>query len=115
MSDVKCKYCRTVISFIENIQTHSKGQGQDAFTYRKRSSSNVPTNCQNYFFNSLPTNTNNSLINAPLEITETKGKINCPSCKQKLGHYDLAGAQCNCGTWIAPAFAISKSKVDCIL
>jgi hypothetical protein len=29
-----------------------------------------------------------------------------------VGSFDLKGMQCSCGKWIAPAYAILKSKVD---
>jgi hypothetical protein len=43
---------------------------------------------------------------------QMSGKLLCPGCNSKLGSWGWAGIGCSCGTWVAPAFHISKSKVD---
>lgn len=44
---------------------------------------------------------------APIE-----GKIQCPKCSSKLGHYSWHGQKCSCGSWQVPAFMLNKDKVD---
>jgi hypothetical protein len=46
------------------------------------------------------------------QFTILEGKITCPRCNYKLGSYNWAGTQCSCGTWVAPAFMIHKSRID---
>jgi dual specificity phosphatase 12 len=41
-----------------------------------------------------------------------EGKLSCIHCGARLGYFNWSGIQCNCGSWITPAFQISKSKVD---
>ncbi|KXS17897.1 hypothetical protein M427DRAFT_54144 [Gonapodya prolifera JEL478] len=45
---------------------------------------------------------------------EQDGRIDCPNarCGAKLGSWAWAGAQCSCGTWVTPGFAVQKGKVD---
>jgi dual specificity phosphatase 12 len=43
---------------------------------------------------------------------DVEGRLECPKCSAKLGHWNWAGAQCSCGTWIVPAIQIPVSKVD---
>ncbi|KAK0533577.1 tyrosine protein phosphatase yvh1 [Tilletia horrida] len=49
-----------------------------------------------------------------LDGGEVRGRIECPNarCSGKLGSWDWAGAQCGCGAWITPAFALHASRVD---
>jgi dual specificity phosphatase 12 len=75
---------------------HELGVGQEAFNYRKRTETTIQ--CQHIFLDHV--------------MTEQQGKIQCTYCKAKLGQFSLSGMQCSCGTWVAPAFAISRSKVD---
>ncbi|KAJ6707164.1 DUAL SPECIFICITY PROTEIN PHOSPHATASE 12 FAMILY MEMBER [Salix viminalis] len=39
-------------------------------------------------------------------------KLQCMGCKARLGSFNWAGMQCNCGTWINPAFLLHKNKLD---
>ncbi|SAM85913.1 related to Tyrosine specific protein phosphatase and dual specificity protein phosphatase [Ustilago bromivora] len=49
-----------------------------------------------------------------LSSGQVTGRLNCPSakCGAKLGSWDWAGMQCACGSWVTPAFALHRSKVD---
>jgi dual specificity phosphatase 12 len=46
---------------------------------------------------------------------DVEGRLHCPKCSNKLGHWNWSGAQCSCGTWVVPAIQIPVSKVDTIL
>ncbi|DAZ99113.1 TPA: hypothetical protein N0F65_008418 [Lagenidium giganteum] len=43
-----------------------------------------------------------------------EGKLICPmpKCQSRVGHFQWAGAQCSCGTWVTPSVKITKSRVD---
>ncbi|KDE02689.1 hypothetical protein, variant [Microbotryum lychnidis-dioicae p1A1 Lamole] len=64
--------------------------------------------CSSYFTEPL------SWMSPMLESGALGGKIVCPNakCGAKLGSFDWAGAQCSCGTWICPGFALNVSRVD---
>ncbi|KAL9940468.1 hypothetical protein V8E36_001173 [Tilletia maclaganii] len=51
-----------------------------------------------------------------LDGGEVRGRIQCPNgrCSGKLGNWDWAGAQCACGAWVTPAFALHASRVDAV-
>lgn len=96
MPALRCKQCRQRIFEDLEVVQHEKGIGQSAFEYRKRTEALV--DCQHIFLDRVS--------------EEQQGKIVCPSCSSKLGQFNLAGISCSCGQWVAPAFAILKSKVD---
>ncbi|SCV71802.1 BQ2448_4496 [Microbotryum intermedium] len=64
--------------------------------------------CSSYFTEPL------SWMSSTLESGALGGKIVCPNakCGAKLGSFDWAGAQCSCGAWICPGFALNVSRVD---
>lgn len=39
-------------------------------------------------------------------------QIPCPKCEAKLGTFSWHGMQCSCGSWVTPAFALHKCKID---
>ena len=43
---------------------------------------------------------------------DSTGKLHCPKCKTKVGHFSWPGMKCPCGRWHTPAFFIQKSRVD---
>jgi len=45
---------------------------------------------------------------------EVEGRLECPKCSTKIGHWRWSGAQCSCGTWITPSIQIPLSKVDTV-
>jgi hypothetical protein len=52
------------------------------------------------------------VIDGTVEDGALEGKLSCIHCGARLGYFNWSGIQCNCGSWITPAFQISKSKVD---
>lgn len=80
-------------------------QLSDTVTHIPPKSSSI-SNCTSYFLNDAPSWL---LINGSDQIN---GKIVCPKCSSKLGHWSWAGLQCGCTSWVTPAFQIIKSKVD---
>ncbi|KAG0364875.1 protein-tyrosine phosphatase-like protein [Gamsiella multidivaricata] len=116
---LKCKKCRRALAARDNVISHTPGQGQNAFEYRKRDAtlhlsqaiqSDISTIqpqssiiCQSHFIE-------------PVEWIQglhgLNGKIACPKCDSKLGTFNWSGEQCSCGTWVTPAFMLHKGKVD---
>ncbi|KAI8905587.1 hypothetical protein EDD86DRAFT_211848 [Gorgonomyces haynaldii] len=95
---LKCRQCRQIVAH-ETIE-HNQGVGQQAFEYRKRTTElNKTKQCNSWFLGHWDTG------------EEIQGRMDC-TCGAKLGTFHLAGLACSCGTWVSPAFAVSKSKVD---
>ncbi|KAG0355529.1 dual specificity phosphatase 12 [Podila minutissima] len=116
---LKCKKCRRALVARVSVVTHTPGQGQSSFEYRKRDATlNVTeaihtdiskinpvasTVCQSYFIEP---------VEWIQELHGLEGKISCPKCDSKLGTFNWSGEQCSCGTWVTPAFMMHKGKVD---
>ncbi|GAA93381.1 uncharacterized protein L969DRAFT_89515 [Mixia osmundae IAM 14324] len=66
------------------------------------------SSCSAYFVEPL------SWMSSTLEGGSLGGKLACPNarCNAKLGSFDWSGAQCGCGAWVVPGFALQKAKVD---
>ncbi|KAK2949272.1 putative Dual specificity protein phosphatase 12 [Blattamonas nauphoetae] len=93
----KCKMCRVEV-FTEDAVMQHEPMGHQ----RKKKGANITETCSSVF------------IEKPewLSTEVEEGDILCPKCHKKLGYYRWSGEQCNCGTWITPAFQISKGKID---
>ncbi|KAK3844074.1 MAG: protein-tyrosine phosphatase-like protein [Linnemannia gamsii] len=116
---LKCKKCRRVLVARDSVVTHTPGQGQTSFGYRKRDAtlhiseavqSNISkitpqaaTVCQSHFIEP---------VEWIQELHGLEGKISCPKCDSKLGTFNWSGEQCSCGAWVTPAFMMHKGKVD---
>jgi dual specificity phosphatase 12 len=107
----RCKKCRRIVALQENVVNHVPGQGESSFEWHKRASGN-PFNkygeeieCSSIFLEPLRWMTT-------VEEGALQGKLLCANCEAKLGNFNWSGIQCSCGSWITPAFQISKSRVD---
>ncbi|KAF9081986.1 dual specificity phosphatase 12 [Mortierella sp. AD031] len=116
---LKCKKCRRMLVARDSVITHTPGQGQSSFEYRKRNATlhiseavqsdiskikpQAATVCQSYFIEP---------VEWIQELHGMEGKISCPKCDSKLGTFNWSGEQCSCGTWVTPAFMMHKGKVD---
>ncbi|KAG8093535.1 hypothetical protein GUJ93_ZPchr0012g19683 [Zizania palustris] len=105
----RCKKCRRIIAVQGNVVSHTPGEGESCFEwYNKRKggqSYNKEQDCSSLFVEPLKWMT-------PVEDGGLEGKLSCIHCGARLGYFNWSGIQCNCGSWITPAFQISKSKVD---
>lgn len=57
----------------------------------------------------------NSYVVAILVAVEegtVEEKLQCLGCKARLGSFNWAGMQCNCGAWVNPAFQLHKNRLD---
>ncbi|CAN0853418.1 Probable inactive dual specificity protein phosphatase-like At4g18593 [Linum grandiflorum] len=101
----RCKKCRRIVASDDNIVTHERGKGQESFKWKKRSVGTAPAECSSIFVE-------------PMKWMETvqEGfvgeKLLCIGCNGRLGSFNWAGMQCNCGAWINPAFQLHKSRLD---
>ena len=107
-----CKICRTPLFGVEDLEDPPHGQLLHNFRKNKKmykvgyGGGGSAGPCQNHF------------IARPLAWMDddgcagVEGKLHCPKCKTKVGHYSWTGAQCSCGTWVTPAIMVPLSKVD---
>lgn len=97
-----CKRCRSVLFGTDDLEDPPHVQARHNF--RKKGQTSAQGMCQNLF------------IADPLPwmhgCNEMEGKLHCPKCQTKVGHYSWTGAQCSCGTWVTPAILVPVSKVD---
>ena len=97
-----CKRCRSVLFGTDDLEDPPHVQSLHNFGRKGHTSGQGM--CQNLF------------IADPLPwmhgCNDMEGKLHCPKCQTKVGHYSWTGAQCSCGTWVTPAINIPVSKVD---
>mmetsp|Transcript_3732 Transcript_3732/g.10574 ORF Transcript_3732/g.10574 Transcript_3732/m.10574 type:complete len:358 (-) Transcript_3732:15-1088(-) len=103
-----CRMCRTVL-FGENNLAEDHKKALHSFKRRPNHSSRGPAACQSLFCDE-------SVLEwlAP-GGADVEGKLTCPYCNFKVGHWNWSGAQCSCGTWVVPAIQIPHGKIDVIL
>ncbi|KAI5590995.1 hypothetical protein BDE02_04G049000 [Populus trichocarpa] len=105
----RCKRCRRIVASEENIVPHERGKGEQCFKWNKKSvdscENQEPPECSSIFVEPMK-----------WMLTVQEGfvgeKLQCMGCKARLGSFNWAGMQCNCGTWINPAFLLHKNKLD---
>ncbi|KAM7265959.1 hypothetical protein ACFE04_003642 [Oxalis oulophora] len=103
----RCKKCRRIVASEEIIVPHERGNGKESFRWRKRGGKyqNEEANCSSIFVE-------------PMKWMQTvqEGsmgeKLSCIGCNSRLGSFNWAGMQCNCGAWVNPAFQLHKSRMD---
>ncbi|RCV36367.1 hypothetical protein SETIT_7G313200v2 [Setaria italica] len=106
----RCRKCRRIIAVEDNVISHVPGEGESCFDWNRRKSghsySNKEQDCSSLFIEPLKWMT-------PVKEGALEGKLSCIHCGARLGYYpNWSGIQCNCGSWVTPAFQIVKSKVD---
>jgi dual specificity phosphatase 12 len=100
-----CRMCRTVL-FGQDHLAADHVQNLHSFK-RANFNANRPTvNCQSIFCSEAV------LAWLSPNGQDIEGKLACPKCSFKVGHWRWSGAQCSCGTWLTPAIQIPASKVD---
>ncbi|KAF5947489.1 hypothetical protein HYC85_013446 [Camellia sinensis] len=106
----RCKKCRRIVASQEHVVPHERGEGQKCFKWRKRSGNPGKNDKE------LPECS--SIFVEPMKWMEAvqdggvEEKIQCMGCKARLGSFNWAGMQCNCGAWVNPAFQLHKNRID---
>ncbi|CAI9087286.1 OLC1v1021323C1 [Oldenlandia corymbosa var. corymbosa] len=104
----RCKKCRRIVASQDHIQPHEPGGGQQCFKWKKRSGEvdSKPAECSSIFVEPM------KWMESVQQYGCVGDKIQCMGCKARLGSFNWAGMQCNCGKWINPAFQLHKSRID---
>ncbi|CAN4105583.1 unnamed protein product [Withania somnifera] len=103
----RCKKCRRIVASEEQVVPHEPGEGQICFKWKKRSDDlyKESSKCSSIFVEPMKW----------MEVVEegcVQDKLQCLGCQARLGYFNWAGMQCNCGAWINPAFQLHKSRLD---
>ncbi|CAK9165752.1 unnamed protein product [Ilex paraguariensis] len=106
----RCKKCRRIVASHEHIVPHKRGEGQKCFKWRKRSNDPLemekePPECSSIFVEPMK-------WMQSVEEGCVGDKLQCMGCKARLGSFNWAGMQCNCGAWVNPAFQLHKNRMD---
>ncbi|XP_055327904.1 dual specificity protein phosphatase 12-like [Paramacrobiotus metropolitanus] len=106
-----CRICRCPLFLPDNLLTHRPSDANVADT-----SAAFPSKV-NKPLSESGTCSRGELFIEPViwmkdEIMETRGKLNCPKCKKKVGTFSWVGERCPCGTFVTPAFHMDKGKVE---
>ncbi|XP_071700956.1 probable inactive dual specificity protein phosphatase-like At4g18593 [Rutidosis leptorrhynchoides] len=106
----RCKKCRRIVASEDQIVPHERGQGQKCFNWKKRTGDNTtldeqPSECSSIFVEPM------KWMQA-VEEGNVGQKLQCIGCNARLGYFSWVGMQCNCGTWVNPAFQLHKSRID---
>lgn len=105
----RCKKCRRIVASQDMVVPHEQGTGQKSFRWKKRSGSlqtdEAPPECSSIFVEPM------KWMEA-VEEGSLGEKLLCIGCKARLGSFNWSGMQCNCGTWVTPAFQLHKSRLD---
>ncbi|KAK3206931.1 hypothetical protein Dsin_020977 [Dipteronia sinensis] len=102
----RCKKCRRIVASGETIVPHEQGKGEECFKWKKRSDiEKEPPECSSVFVESMK-------WMQSVQEGFVEEKLQCIGCKTRLGSFNWAGLQCNCGAWVTPAFQLHKSRLD---
>mmetsp|Transcript_11259 Transcript_11259/g.41225 ORF Transcript_11259/g.41225 Transcript_11259/m.41225 type:complete len:165 (+) Transcript_11259:67-561(+) len=112
---ILCRRCRQLLCTTEQVVEHDTGEGAKRFTYKHGGARNPQDMCTSIFVEVQPwMKALEEDCGEQDESPGVDGKLFCPnpSCNVRIGSYYWQGVQCSCGTWVAPAFQLSKGKVD---
>ncbi|PWA86287.1 dual specificity protein phosphatase-related protein [Artemisia annua] len=102
----RCKKCRRIVASQEQIVSHERGQGKESFKWKKRTGAEIgQPECTSIFVEPMK-------WMQPVEEGYVAQKLKCLGCNYRLGYFNWAGMQCNCGAWVVPAFQLHSSRLD---
>ncbi|CAH9121974.1 unnamed protein product [Cuscuta epithymum] len=105
----RCKKCRRIVASAERVVSHERGGTKKSNSWKKASDGDSEAECSSIFVEPMK-------WMKTLEEGNLQAKLHCLGCKARLGCYNWAGIQCNCGAWVNPAFQLHKSRLDeCVL
>ncbi|TVU33283.1 hypothetical protein EJB05_25076 [Eragrostis curvula] len=105
----RCKRCRQMVATQEYVVTHEVGRGDGKFGTRKKldaDEDDKKPECSLCIF------VEPMKWMQAVQEGYVSQKLHCMGCKALLGQFDWSGIQCTCGTWVIPAFQLTKSKID---
>ena len=103
-----CRMCRTVLLDESHLAEETI---QNQHLYKKtpnHPTANGGSQCQSLFCDESVLAW---LAPSGMEY-DVKGKLICPNCSYKIGHWNWSGIQVPSGTWVVPAIQIPLGKID---
>jgi len=105
-----CRICRSILFGTNHL---AEGHIQNLHTFRRSHDNPMQKKailCQSLFCDE------SVLGRLALDGSkyDVEGRLKCPKCLNKLGHWNWSGLQCSCGTFVVPAVQIPISKIDTI-
>ncbi|GMM52350.1 tyrosine protein phosphatase [Starmerella bacillaris] len=91
VTQFRCRMCSAKLATSTSLVRHNIG---------------TAGRCQHFFLEPV------EWMRPELEKSALEGRFSCHSCNRKVGAYYWQGSRCSCGTWVTPAFKLSKDKVD---
>jgi len=104
----RCRRCRKELFYDTHVLYHARGSGG---TTGENSDHivNLTNRCTfEYFITPMKW----------MQVDDFQGKINCPKCNDKIGHFNWGGNRCSgdgnerCSTHVTPWFHIQRTRVD---
>ncbi|EZG10007.1 hypothetical protein H106_01019 [Trichophyton rubrum CBS 735.88] len=131
-TEVRCRKCRRQLATLPFIIQHTPGnksvssQTQPLVPISSLTPTSLPpSTCAHIFLHPLtwmrpslfPSSSDPTSSNVPLDPDANpplSGRLTCPSksCGANIGKFAWAGMPCSCGTWIVPAIALARARVD---
>ncbi|KAK2749583.1 tyrosine protein phosphatase yvh1 [Myotisia sp. PD_48] len=134
-AEIKCRKCRRILATSPFIIPHTIKPGKhNPPSASPETSSLSSSTCAHIFLHTLswmrpslfpssspynadpaaPSNESNQYD--PSTEGSLSGRLTCPnsSCGANVGKFSWAGMPCSCGTWVVPAMALAKARVDII-
>ncbi|KAK6917669.1 hypothetical protein RJ641_018420, partial [Dillenia turbinata] len=104
----RCMKCRRIVAAEENVVYHKPGAGETCFKWKKRDGNSLNSKkpeCSSIFVEPMK-------WMQSVQEGHVEEKLQCMGCNTRLGSFNWAGMQCNCGAWVNPAFQLHKSRID---
>jgi dual specificity phosphatase 12 len=106
-----CKKCRTILFGQDELEDPPHLPARHDFSPRQCGNYGGARLCQSLFLRAVPSWAGDDAEGRGSN-NNNEGKLSCPQCGTKVGHWNWAGAQCSCGTWVCPAIQVPASRVD---
>ena len=114
----RCPKCRFSLFDSEDVAgdgAYGEASGQKSISGKNWNKGGMPSLDEDVVISSifLAAETAEQLLDpAEAMANVDSGKLYCPKCKHKVGHYKWSGEQDNRGHFHCPSFNIPRSKVD---
>ena len=113
----KCSKCRHILFNHTDLLPHqqlvssslSSSSGLNSDTLSTLCTNN--TLCTSYFLQDRPDWLPLPPPDEHGDVLVVDGKLLCPMCQYKVGHWSWAGVRCGCGGWVTPGFQVRGTCV----
>ncbi|EER26098.1 Dual specificity phosphatase, catalytic domain containing protein [Coccidioides posadasii C735 delta SOWgp] len=120
--EVRCRKCRRQLAALPFIIPHDTPQ-QQYTTKSQPQATQLSSACAHVFLHpltwmrpSLFPSTDDPLAQETPSESPLAGRLVCPNatCGANIGKFAWPGMRCSCGTWVVPAIALARARVDVV-